>query len=574
MLRLARALALLGLALWCSAQTLAEEEIVNFTTLIEVEKDGDIIVTETIDVNVEGRDIRRGIFRDLPAYYLDADGSGRLPYRYKIVSIRKDGQREPYVRETDGNAVRLQIGDPDVFLEHRIHQYELRYRVKNMVRYSEQFDEIFWNATGSYWLFPIQKARAEIRFPDGAGAIEVNAYTGRQGSPGRDYTYRRDGASHVFDTTRRLDIREGLTVSVTIEKGLIDPPSLADKGWLWWARNGALTALIASFFGLLIFYLRSFDRVGRDPPKGPVFPQYEPPEGYSPAAAHHIYYRGFRGHDGLIASLMFLASRGFMRIDVDKADKKKTTLSRQSAGSGAALTADLSNLYSRLFADGANVELGKTYDADFTKAYTKFRKSLSGKYGAPYFKWNLGYVIAGAALSLGAIVFAVAQASGWSGWHTLFVVALAGLNGLFMYLMPATTEKGEDIRSHLQGFRLYMEKAEKLQLNAVKIGEEAPPPMTMERYETFLPYAVALGVEKPWTKHFERLIPDVAKDYDPAWTNMSARTFGSIGGMTDNMVSGMSTGVSTALPQSSGSSGSGGGGFSGGGGGGGGGGGW
>jgi len=119
-----------------------------------------------------------------------------------------------------------------------------------------------------------------------------------------------------------------------------------------------------------------------------------------------------------------------------------------------------------------------------------------------------------------------------------------------------------------------MEKAEKLQLNAVEVGGDAPPPMTLERYETFLPYAVALGVEKPWTKHFERLIPDVAKDYDPAWTNMNARTFGSIGGMTDNMVSSMSSGVSTALPQSSSSSGSGGGGFSGGGGGGGGGGGW
>ena len=92
--------------------------------------------------------------------------------------------------------------------------------------------------------------------------------------------------------------------------------------------------------------------------------------------------------------------------------------------------------------------------------------------------------------------------------------------------------------------------------------------MTVERYETFLPYAIALGVEKPWTKHFERLIPEEAKSYDPTWTNVTARSFGSMGGMTDRMVSGMSSGVTAALPQSSSSSGSGGGGFSGGGGGG------
>ena len=98
--------------------------------------------------------------------------------------------------------------------------------------------------------------------------------------------------------------------------------------------------------------------------------------------------------------------------------------------------------------------------------------------------------------------------------------------------------------------------------------------MTTERYETFLPYAVALGVEKPWTKHFERLLPEEAAAYHPGWTNMSSGGFRNIGEMTSGMVSTMSSGVSSSMPQSSSSSGSGGGGSSGGGGGGGGGGGW
>ena len=571
---LCRLVIAISIVSWIALPAFAQEEIRSFDVLIEVEKDGDIVVTETLQVNVEGREIRRGIFRDLPAEYLDESGPGRLPFRYDVLSIRKDGKREPYSRERIGNAIQIRIGDPDVYLDYRVHRYEIRYRVKNMIRYSDTSDELYWNATGSYWLFPIIQASVEIRFPDDVRAVSTNAFTGALGADGRDYSYRKAGASHLFRTTQPLGVREGLTISVAIPKGVIDPPSLSDEGWLWWARNGALTALIASFFGLLVFYNRSFDRVGRDPVKGPVFAQYEPPKGYSPAAAHHIYYRGFRGHDGLIASLMYLAAKGHMRIDVDKANKKKTTLAKATSPSGSALTAELSSLYGRLFAGRATVKLGEKYNASFTKAYESFRKKISSKYGSSYFRWNLGYVILGGILSIGTVIFAAAQASYWSGWHTLFVLALVGLNGLFMYLMPAPTRKGQDVRTHLQGFRLYMEKAEKLQLNAVEVGSEAPPPMTVERYETFLPYAVALGVEKPWTKHFERLIPDAAKDYDPSWTNMSARTFGSIGGMTDNMVSGMSTGVSTSLPQSSGSSGSGGGGFSGGGGGGGGGGGW
>ncbi|MCR9077890.1 MAG: DUF2207 domain-containing protein [Hyphomonadaceae bacterium] len=574
MFGLFRLAVLIGLVLSITGLAMAEEEIRNYDVLIEVEEDGDLLITETLDVNVEGQEIRRGIFRDLPAYYLDEDETRRLPYRYKVLSVSKDGRREPYQRERIGNAVRVRIGNPDVWLDYRVHRYVIRYRVKNGVRYADGFDEVYWNAIGTSWLFPINEASIEVRFPDDAHLIEAFAYTGRAGAAGNNYTYQAEGASHVFRTNQRLAIREGVTVSLSIEKGAIDPPSAYDKGWLWWARNGALTALITSFFGLFIFYRRSFDRVGRDPVKGPVFPQYEPPKGYSPAAAHHIYYRGFRGHDGLIASLMFLAGAGHMRIDVDRNDKKKTTLSREAAGTSSGLTGELSSFYTQLFSGDETVKLGDKYNAGFTKAYTKFRKRISSKYGAPYFQWNLGYLIFGALLSIGAIVFAITQATSWSLWHTLLVLALVGLNGLFMYLMPAPTPKGQEVRTHLQGFRLYMEKAEKLQLNSVEVGSDAPPPMTVERYETFLPYAVALGVEKPWTKHFERLIPEAAKDYDPAWTNMSARTFGSIGGMTDSMVSGMSTGVTTALPQSSSSSGSGGGGFSGGGGGGGGGGGW
>ena len=132
-------------------------------------------------------------------------------------------------------------------------------------------------------------------------------------------------------------------------------------------------------------------------------------------------------------------------------------------------------------------------------------------------------------------------------------------------------EQHQRIMHRVRQFLGRMETAEKLQLNAVEVGSQAPPPMTTERYETFLPYAVALGVEKPWTKHFERLIPEEAAAYNPAWTNMSSGGFRNIGEMTSGMVSTMSSGVATSLPQSSSSSGSGGGGSSGGGGGGGGG---
>ena len=227
MLALARLVVLCCVALFLSLPSLAQEEIRSFDVVIEVQKNGDIKVTETIDVNVEGRDIRRGIFRDLPAYFEDLDGKGRLPYRYTVLSVRKDGEREPYSRESNGNAVLIRIGDPDVYLDHRVHTYEIRYLVKNMVRYSESFDEVYWNATGTYWQFPILSASAEVVFPEDARVVDAAAYTGYRGSVGRDYDYSAESTTHTFRTNRALAAREGLTVSIAIEKGVIDPPSLS-----------------------------------------------------------------------------------------------------------------------------------------------------------------------------------------------------------------------------------------------------------------------------------------------------------------------------------------------------------
>ena len=551
----------------------AEEKINRFDVGIEVRQNGDILVTETINVAVEGRDIRRGIFRDLPRYYADDLKPGdKLPYQYDVRRVRRDGRKEPYTIEHDGNAYRIRIGDADVLLDYGAHTYVIEYEVKNQIRYFEDHDELYWNVTGNYWLFPIDKASVRVTLPEDAVLLDKTAYTGGYGVDGNDYAFRQSGGAYLFETTRPLGLKEGLTVSMSIEKGVIEPLSLSDKSTLFWFRYGALGILALSFLGVLGFLLASFRKVGEDPPKGPVFAQYEPPAGYSPAAVHHIYYRGFRGHGSLISALLHMATGGIVTIDAS--DKKNTLLNRTVEADVTKLSEDEKILEDGLFYDRSRLMLGTTYDSGFTKAYTAFRKYVSRKYGDPYFKWNIGYTIVALIMTVLVIVVSALVTVNWTWWHTIVVLAFAGMNGVFMYLMPAPTKKGQKIRTDIEGFRLYLETAEKLQLNAAEVGSETPPPMSKDRYERFLPYAIALGVEKPWTKYFEKALPTEAADYSPAWGHFGGQSLGNLSSMTDSMVSTMSSGVSSSLPQTSSSSGGGGGGFSGGGGGGGGGGGW
>jgi uncharacterized membrane protein len=100
------------------------------------------------------------------------------------------------------------------------------------------------------------------------------------------------------------------------------------------------------------------------------------------------------------------------------------------------------------------------------------------------------------------------------------------------------------------------------------------PPVTPSKFETLLPYAIALGVEKPWSEALEShlakaaLVADTA--YQPIWYN--GRLDRNVSHFTSSLSS-MSSSFqsSTPAPKSSSSGRSGG---SGGGGGGGGGGGW
>lgn len=564
-----RVLALLGLLVAAVFPAAAEEVINRFDVDIDVQQNGDIIVTEAINITAEGDQIQRGIFRELPRYF--ENNGDRLRYDYDILSVERGGDDEPYETSTEGNAYRIRIGDPDRLLSVGEHVYEISYRVKNQVRYFDQYDELYWNVTGSYWEFPIREASARISLPEGGSYVAQSGYTGSQGADGSAYRFERVGSDYVFETTAPLVPREGLTVSLSIEKGVIDPPSAGDKRALWWQRHGSLAVLLVSLIGVFVFLYRSWNRVGRDPARGPVFALYEPPAGYSPAACHHIYHRGFNDDDALISTLVNLGIKG--RLDIDAEDKKNTVLTPKPVSAAPRLPAEEWTLYRKLFSGSAPVTLGKSYDKGFTAAYQAFRKKVSEKFGSDYFRWNLGYTFVAIALSAIAIIFAIVHATSWNNWLTCLVIAIAAMNGLFMYLMPAATQKGEDVRTKIKGFRLYMETAEKLQLNAAEVGGDRPPPMTKDRYETFLPYAIALGVEKPWTKHFESVLPQEAADYNPGWSAAHMGR-GSVASLNKAVTANVAAAVAASMPQSSSSSGSGGGGFSGGGGGGGGGGGW
>ncbi len=204
---------------------IAVERIQDFKSVIRINRDATITVTETITVHAEGVNIKRGIYRDLPLMQTNAYGTDYAVI-VDVQTVRRNGHPEPHFTKIGTQYLRLYIGEKDVFLESGIHIYEITYVVGQQIAFLQQYDELAWNVTGNEWSFPIDSVQAEVRLPSGISPLQQSAYTGRRGEAGKDYSVssNRQG-SIVFTATRQLARGEGLTIAVAWPKGIVEKPA-------------------------------------------------------------------------------------------------------------------------------------------------------------------------------------------------------------------------------------------------------------------------------------------------------------------------------------------------------------
>jgi hypothetical protein len=629
--------ACLLLAAASAAPLEAREEILQFRSAVEVLSDGALVIEETITVRAEGNVIRRGIYRDFPIRY--PAGSGIVRHvGFHLLDVRRDGAPEPHHTERVGDHLRIYAGEESTFLRPGEYSYTFRYRTTRQIRHFADYDEVYWNATGNFWTFPINRAVATVTLPDGATLVQHSAYTGRVGEAGNDHVVTARGdRSITYETTRVLAPGEGLTVAVAFPKGLVPEAGSLSRFLLALWDNVGILILGLGAVGAGAYYYTTWDRVGRDPQRGIIIPIFAPPAGLSPAAMSYVHYQGFAAAGGralraFIAALMSLAVKRLVEIDDDgkTVTLKRIATAREPLPGGEHVIMD-----SLLF--GGSFAFTKANGETIKLVQTKFRSALLREHEGVFFRDNLSYFVIGAGLCLaalagfvflarptedeilvlvatfaaaagGAFVFSMGarRVLGWlpGGGSVLFgilltivgafilaagavamfafsdmipllaaaaVAALALVNVTFFHLLRAPTTVGRKVMDEIEGFRLYLSVAEAEWMNMPKV-----PEMSADLFEEYLPYAIALGVEKPWSDAFEghlrRIMPDDAarRAYRPRWYrgDWSSR---SLGRATSGMVSSLSSSMTAAMPSSSGS---GGGGSSGGGGGGGGGGGW
>jgi uncharacterized membrane protein YgcG len=552
------------------------ERILDYTIEVNVGAQGAIDVVEEITVRAENRQIHRGIYRDFPTRYRDRYGNN-VVVGFEMQGVQRDGVTEPWFTEQRSNGVRINTGS-DAFLPRfpAEYRYTLGYRTTRQIGFFADHDELYFNAIGTGWDFAIERGRVEVRLPEAVPIerMQAEGYTGPQGARGSSYTARVTAPGVArWELTAPLAPHEGFTIVLSFPKAVIAEPTQADRARWVLADNRGLLAALGGLGLLLVYVMRTWRRIGRDPAPGVVIARFEPPQGRSPAELRYLKRRHYDNRC-FTSDLLTSAVDGGVRIE--REDRlllgDRWQIERiENAAPGR--FPSVNALIGGLFKEGVDtVELTQSNARRLMAASQAHAQFLKARLQGSHFKRNLGSVGVAALIGVATTVAALAISGGGAAPLIVAIgVLMALIVALFAYLVEAPTQEGRKLLDEIAGLKLYLSVAERDELASMK-GPGAPPPLDSERYEGLLPYAVALDVEEAWTRKFTAAVGAAAAAEATArmvWYH-GART-GDLGGLVKAVGSGLSSSIASASTPPGSTSGGGGGGFSGGGGGGGGG---
>jgi len=474
------------------------------------------------------------------------DGSGS--------SLKFESSRERHYRK-------LKIYVPEAQDSHRT--IIIEYSVSDALRFFEDHDELYWNVTGDEWDVPIQAASARVLLPEGVTGIRVNVFTGAYGSRAQQADSEIVGNGVEVRTRQPLGYHEGLTIAVAFDKGIVHEPTAFDKASLFLRSNWPLGLPVAIF--VLMFYL--WWTRGRDPRLRPIAAQYEPPDQLTPGEAGTLVDDSADMRD-ITSTIVDLAVRGYLVIEEHEKDrmlglfheKDYNFILKKDRAEWAKLKPHEQVLLNGIFSSGT---VGET--VSMSSLENRFYTNLPGIKNSLFASLvTHGYYrrrpdsVRAAYIGIGVVFGALGI---WVGSGIASKLGMAPLTFIiagvlsaivicaFGWFMPARTEQGARALEGVLGFEDFLNHVESDRFNRMI--------KTPQMFEKFLPYAMALGVEKNWSKAFQGIMtqpPDWYRgSFGPSFYPMMFAS-------NLNSMSSRASSVMASAPRSSGGSGFGGGG--------------
>ena len=465
--------------------------IKDFKTNIQLNKDSSATITEYITADCGQSRGKHGIYRIVPTKVGRDDQAVKTPV--ELISITdQNGQAYKYqtTKDSINQTVTWKIGDPHKEVKGENH-YQIKYRVSNVIRQQDNFDEFYWNILGAFWDMDIDNFSAWIIFPPEikADSVVIDYYTGQVGQKNKDLAnYRWLNNILVFESTKTIPKNNGITISLSFAQNIFIPDESAElvgkttivekiisKYLAFFAiANLLLLSFLALIAGLII-YLKH----GRNPKdKRPVIAEYGPPDNLDPLAVGTIWQDRLLVNKFMTALIISLAVKGVIKIKEEIKDHIFYKLTDNPKAENS-LSNSEKTLLNELFKDGTTVVKKSELSSNFyTKVFNLHHQAVNelkenGYFEKATFKWRNILLIA-------AIV----------------LMAVSPIAGIILFVFYAITShkktpKGMDALLKIKGLKLYMETAEK---HRQQFYEQE------NIFDQLLPYAIIFGLTKQWVK--------------------------------------------------------------------------
>lgn len=516
---------------------------------MKVQEDNIINVTEhiTTDFNVE----KHGIYRYIPIrnYIERTDGTYSV-VKARISNVDVD---KTYTTYTEGDNYVIQIGDAEKTLTGE-QEYTVSYTYTIGRDLNEGFDELYYNIIGDGWDTYSENVSFRIEMPKEFDENKLGFSAGEYATVGNNNVhYTVDGNIISGYVDGGLDDYEALTVRLELEDGYFEFDYAA-----YIAKLAVMVILpVIALAAVLILWAK----FGRDKKIVDIV-EFYPPEGMNSAEAA-LWYKGAVSGEDTVGMMIELANEGY--IDIAESTQHRSVFNRsndykitkkQSTYNGHDRLKH--KFFNGLFKNGLNYVYISDLEDNFYETADVISRELNDKREEIFHSKSLALRFVGWGASIIAAVISVVLCSQILGGIEKYIVCAAGvvicvLAFILSFFIRQRTDKGHELKQRINGFKLFLETAEKEKLEL--LAEENP-----EYFYSILPFAYTLGVSDKWIKNFEGITLQ-----KPDWYSGQTFTAMTMYHFMHNAMP-MAASAMTSQPHSSGGS-SGGGSFGGGGGG-------
>lgn len=462
---------------------------------INVNENNSFDITEHISTYFNEQ--RHGIFRTIPTrnQVKRTDGTSHS-VKAKIKNIKASENCDVSIE--NGNYV-LQIGDADTYVEGE-HDYTIKYTYILGEDQNNGFDELYYNIIGDGWDTYIQNVTFKITMPKEFDKSKLGFSIGNYGTVGTyDINYDVNDNIITGSVARTLQPNEAVTVRLELE-----------DGYFYFNKtlyNFKLALLVAVPALLFIIVIILWSKFGKDK-KAVQTVEFYPPNGMSSADIAFWQSGLIANNEKLTPLLIELANDGYIQIEeVETKSKKKsefaiTKLKDRYDGNDRAKEI----FFNGLFKNGTRSKIYKSdLEDDFyltlniiRELYNKPEKRHKVFEAKSLYMRILAWVLC--ALSVFAVLFNFSNLfdSNLKYILTLVGIIICIISFVFSFFIRKRTDEAVDILGEINGFKNFLETAEKDKLEALVDDDPA-------YFYNILPYAYVLGVSDKWMKKFESI---------------------------------------------------------------------